>query len=103
MDKVIYRCKACGWEKTLPATWADVKPRFCPNNKCEYSKKKSKGKKSFRGSPEQLQVILLEKKVKAEPEKPKKGRKKKVKETDERSSEELQGQSSDSPTGDQEG
>lgn len=60
MRKVKYRCKCCGWTKTLPADWADVKPRFCPTSTCEMSVKKSKGKKSFRNDPDKLETTFIE-------------------------------------------
>ena len=60
MRKVKYRCKSCGWHKTLPAEWADVKPRFCPTPTCEMSVKKSKGKQSFRNNPDKLETTFIE-------------------------------------------
>jgi len=56
--RVIYRCKKCGWEGSVTAQWADIKPIFCPNEKCQLSKVKSKGKKSFRSEPESLKIIV---------------------------------------------
>ncbi len=59
MDKVTYKCKCCdSWEKAIPAAWGDVSPRFCGNNSCELSVKKSKGKKSFKSHPEMLEKCL---------------------------------------------
>jgi len=78
MDKITYKCKNCGWSKDIIAVWGDTKPIFCPNKKCEMSKEKSRGKKSFRKHPEALEVILP-KKVKVKKEAPKKPVKKKVK------------------------
>lgn len=60
MRKVKYRCKGCGWTKTLVAEWADVKPRFCFTPTCEMSVKKSKGRKSFRTNPEMLETTFIE-------------------------------------------
>lgn len=60
MRKVKYRCKCCGWTKTLPADWADVKPRFCPTPTCEMSVKKNKGRKSFRSEPDKLEETFIE-------------------------------------------
>ena len=56
--RITYKCKKCGWEGSVTAMWADIKPIFCPNEKCELSKTKGKGKKSFRSSPESLETIL---------------------------------------------
>lgn len=47
MDKVKYTCKNCGWSDTLPAQWADIKPKRCMNRKCNTS---------FRKEPEALLV-----------------------------------------------
>lgn len=75
-----YKCKSCGWEKSIPALWSDVKPRFCANAKCELSLKKGKGKKSFRSNPEQLEAIMPAPKPAPEASKPaKKGPKVKKK------------------------
>lgn len=63
METMTYKCKCCGWEKSIPAAWADVSPRFCPTNSCDLSAKKSKGKKSFRSHPEMLERIIPAKKV----------------------------------------
>jgi len=60
MKKIKYRCKCCGWNKELPAEWADQKPRFCMASICEYSVKKSKGKKSFRTNPEMLEITYID-------------------------------------------
>lgn len=60
MQKVKYRCKGCGWTKEMPASWADVKPRFCPTPTCEMSVRKSKGRKSFRNNPEMLETTFHE-------------------------------------------
>lgn len=63
MDKVKYRCVCCGWSKELPLEWSDIKPRFCPTPTCEMSVKKSKGRKSFRLTPDNLQIIELKSEV----------------------------------------
>lgn len=34
MEKITYRCKKCGWEKSIPEQWADLKPSRCPTKKC---------------------------------------------------------------------
>jgi hypothetical protein len=65
MSKVKYKCLCCGWTKELPAEWADVRPRFCPNSKCEMSAAKTKGKKSFRSHPDKLEVTFSEEPVQA--------------------------------------
>ncbi len=65
MDKLVYKCGCCNeWEKALPSSWSDISPRFCGNNSCDLSLKKSKGKKSFKSNPEFL--------IKIDPPKPKK-------------------------------
>ena len=58
MEKVTYKCKCCGWQKAIPAAWADVSPRFCGENTCEYSIKKGKGKKSFKSNPDMLEKVM---------------------------------------------
>ena len=35
MDKIVYKCKNCGWESSIPEQWADLKPKKCPNRKCK--------------------------------------------------------------------
>ena len=59
MDKVKYRCKGCGWSKVLPSDWADISPRFCPTPTCEMSVKKGKGKKSFKLTPDMLEITTI--------------------------------------------
>jgi len=58
MNKVIFTCKNCGWDGQLVSNWADIKPVFCPNKKCQFSKEKSKGRKSFRSNPEMLEITF---------------------------------------------
>lgn len=58
MDKVTYKCNCCGWEKSIAAAWADVSPRWCGDGSCEFSLKKSKGKKSYKSHPDMLQKIM---------------------------------------------
>ena len=58
MEKITYKCRNCGWNKSIVAQWADSKPTFCANKKCDYSAVKSqRTKKSFRNSPEVLEII----------------------------------------------
>lgn len=100
-DKVTYKCKACKkWEKTIPAAWADQKPRFCMNQKCELSVKKGKGRKSFRRSPEMLEIILPKKSIAPAASKSEKTRRRrKVSKTQESSNgPKDSGQSSDKET-----
>ena len=60
MEKVKYTCAAClNWSKAIPATWGDIRPKFCGNNTCSLSLKKGKGKNSFRKSPESLLVEVV--------------------------------------------
>lgn len=66
MKKATFKCKLCGWEKQLPETWANVTPRFCGNHKCEMSARGGKGKKSFRITPELLEITLDSEKKAAE-------------------------------------
>lgn len=66
MDHITYICKSCGWTKDIPATWSDISPRFCGNNSCELSIKKSKGKKSFKSEPDKLEKIVPAPKPKIE-------------------------------------
>ena len=47
MLKVKYTCKNCGWSTSLPAQWADQKPRRCMNKKCNTS---------FRKHPDKLDI-----------------------------------------------
>ena len=59
MQRMTYKCKCCNaWEKSIPVEWADVSPRFCGNEKCDLSMKKSKGKKSFRSQPDMLDKVM---------------------------------------------
>jgi len=78
MDKIVYKCKNCGWTKQIIALWEDSRPVFCPNKKCELSKEKSKGKKSFRKHPDLLQVTKPHKKPTVTEEKPPKKKPKRV-------------------------
>lgn len=48
MEKVRYKCKNCGWEKSLPKDWKDLKPSKCPNKKCNTI---------FLLQPEKLEVV----------------------------------------------
>jgi len=77
MGKVKYRCVCCGWTKELPIEWQDVKPRFCPTPTCEMSVKKSRGKKSFRLTPEKLEILEIKDKpvVEQKQSKPRRSRK----------------------------
>ena len=64
MEKLSYRCKDCGWEKSIPAQWADVSPRYCGNKKCKYSGRVKQGRTSFLKEPKMLEIIMP---TKAEP------------------------------------
>ena len=77
MDLMTYKCKCCGWSKSIPASWGDDSPRFCQNSKCEMSLKKGRGKKSFRSNPDMLEKILPVKKPQPAPTKAPKVKKKK--------------------------
>lgn len=61
MHKLTYRCKNCGWERSIPEQWADVGPRYCGNRKCKYSGQKRKEKTSFLKEPEMLETIYSSK------------------------------------------
>lgn len=37
LRKIKYKCKNCGWEKSIPEQWADLKPKRCGNPKCNTS------------------------------------------------------------------
>ena len=37
IDKIKYTCKNCGWETSIRAEWADIKPKRCMNKKCNTS------------------------------------------------------------------
>lgn len=61
MNKIKYECSNCGWSAGVPAQWGDVKPTYCGNAKCDYSKAKApKTKKSFRTEPDKLKVTKPE-------------------------------------------
>lgn len=79
MKKIRYRCKCCGWTKELPEEWGDIKPKCCMSSLCEYSVKKSRGRKSFRTNPEMLEISIIDLTPKKEPqvEKPTKRKKQK--------------------------
>lgn len=58
MDKITYKCRNCGWNKSIAAQWSDSKPSFCANKKCDYSAAKAqRTKKSFRNTPGMLEII----------------------------------------------
>lgn len=62
MDKVTYRCKNCGWSKSIAAQWSDSRPTFCANRKCDFSTAKAtRTKKSFRTMPDMLEIIMPKK------------------------------------------
>lgn len=64
MEKVTYRCKGCGWEKSITILWADISPTRCPNHKCVYSGKNKKNRTSFIKEPNMLEIILPKKEEK---------------------------------------
>ena len=50
--RVKYTCKNCGWETSIRAEWADLKPKRCMNKKCNTS---------FLASPKDLIIERPEK------------------------------------------
>lgn len=46
---IVYSCKKCGWQTAVLAQWADLKPKKCPNKKCNCL---------FLREPDQLDVKL---------------------------------------------
>jgi len=47
----------CGWSASVPSEWADIKPTYCGNSKCAYSKARApKTKKSFALDQKALKV-----------------------------------------------
>lgn len=40
MNKIIYKCKKCNWNISLPEMWGDLRPQFCGNKKCLHSFRK---------------------------------------------------------------
>lgn len=74
-NRTKYVCKNCGWETSITAQWADLKPPFCGNKKCDYSKSRArKTKKSFRTNSEMLEIIRPQPK-KADSKKPRPSKK----------------------------
>lgn len=71
MSRIKYECSICGWHASIPSEWADIKPTYCGNSKCAYSKARApKSKKSFALDPTSLNIhrpkedsSVLEKKV----------------------------------------
>lgn len=61
MEKLTYKCSECGWEKAIPAQWADVSPRYCGNKKCKYSGRIKRERTSFLKEPKALLIIKQEK------------------------------------------
>lgn len=59
-DKVKYTCKNCGWETSIRAEWADIRPKRCMNKKCNTS---------FLASPKDLIITPPAKKEKPAPKK----------------------------------
>jgi len=54
-QRIVYKCKDCGWQTSILASWADLKPKKCMGKKC---------KTSFLQSPDKL---LVEKPVASKP------------------------------------
>ena len=58
LEKIKYECRNCRWHVRVPEQWGDLKPAYCGNPKCEYSKAKAaKTKKSFRSDPDKLKIV----------------------------------------------
>lgn len=36
-NRIEYKCKKCGWEESIVADWADLKPKLCGNKRCNHS------------------------------------------------------------------
>jgi hypothetical protein len=61
IGKIQYTCKACGWAAAVPELWADLKPTYCGNRRCEYSKAMApRTKKSFALDPSNLEIRMPE-------------------------------------------
>lgn len=60
MEKLVFVCKKCGWEKSVASQWADLSPRYCGNHKCNYSGRVRKNKSSFLKEPQMLDIIKPE-------------------------------------------
>jgi hypothetical protein len=60
-DKVKYTCKNCGWETSIRAEWADIKPKRCMNKKCNTN---------FQAKPKDLIITPPKKKEAPKKEKP---------------------------------
>ena len=52
---IVYTCNKCGWQTAVLAQWADLKPKKCPNKKCNCL---------FLKEPDQLDVKLPVEEVK---------------------------------------
>lgn len=61
MEYITHKCKNCGWEKQLPASWASDKPRYCGNHKCVYSGRVKREFQSFVKTPSALETIVPKK------------------------------------------
>lgn len=61
MQKLIFKCKNCGWEKGVVAQWVDLSPRYCGNAKCKYSGRIKKDRTSFLKDPTGLEIIAPKK------------------------------------------
>lgn len=61
MEKLVYKCSHCGWERTIPAQWADVSPRYCENKKCRYSGRIKNDRTSFLKEPKALLILKAKK------------------------------------------
>lgn len=57
MQKLIFRCKNCGWEDSVSSQWVDLSPRYCGNKKCEYSGRVKLKPNSFMKTPSMLEII----------------------------------------------
>jgi hypothetical protein len=58
MEYITHKCKCCGWEKKLPASWASDKPRYCGNHSCVYSGRVKREFQSFVKTPAMLETIM---------------------------------------------
>jgi hypothetical protein len=74
MEKIVYKCKKCRWQVSIPALWEDLKPAVCGNKKCKTSFKKAPedlieelpGTKAAVSSPKVEKVLAVENKQEKE-------------------------------------
>ena len=101
MARIKYTCKNCGWSRSVPAQWADIKPKRCMNAKCNTSftkepdklniddptrkSKKVESKVAFKGKPNKLESRIHEE-ADSKPKKRSKPKQQQVKEEEKVSS-----------------